>query len=596
VLEQIKSKLGKYTLVQSPEALELVKPTGITCIDIETFGADKLPGDCAASAVHGISGIALANSAGDGMYIQVSDGPGRPGVPIQLVIEFLNNRWFRDAKIIIGHNFAKFDLGFLMQRGLKINPAVKLVDTWIIRSIQSEGVFTSNRLKDVVREQFKIETEGKNNVDNWLAANQTRDYGDIPIEIVGPYAVLDAQYCLMLLFTQKVTEEEWENHDRYVRNSLAVNKSEIRGICLDIPSISSLVPFAMQEAAKFRSEVIAALGATELDIDDDQVMLKFLHSKNFHSGPRDYFGENKFVFDRESLLEHYDYLLPRAYLNYQDHKVILDCLSTRGEMKHRVFKGEQSGFYASILLSIFSKGGILQCKAPDFLQRLTLSNSLRALFKPRPDKKFVSLQAQHLPVTLLGFYSQDTELQAAIRDNISPAQVMAQRTGFEPEACEILMRQIIEGSGNALLEKRLKAAKIRLKGKTHFAAKDLFAAQIMGFSNMKDRITKALESEGFLRDRLKRKLQVPQDKRWRSHSVLIGSSNGSMLSFYFDLFSRAADATGANFLIGHESELVWEVDQNSNDFADACKEIISRNLIEPKPVWKISSGLKWEKA
>jgi hypothetical protein len=218
------------------------------------------------------------------------------------------------------------------------------------------------------------------------------------------------------------------------------------------------------------------------------------------------------------------------------------------------------------------------------------------LFKPRAGKKFVTLQAQHLPVTLLAFYAGDAELLSSIRDGLDPAKVMAKRTGLEPEACAILLRQILEGSGNALLERRLKAAKIRLKGKTHFELKDSFAAQIMGFSTMKDRIGKALESEGCLKDRLQRRLKIPEDKRWRTHSVLIGSSNGSILSLYFEVFARAAESTGTDFLLGHESEFVFETDQNSNDFQEACREILSRKLIDPQPVWKITAGPKWNKA
>lgn len=596
MLNQLKAKIGKFILVQKFEDLARVSPSREFVIDIETTGADNLPGDCSASPAHGIAGIAISNFFGDAMYIQVSDGPNRAGIPIQRAIDFLNTEWCAGARAVIGHNM-KFDLSFLIRRGLKIDQTTKIIDTWLLRSIQSEGVFTSNKLKDIIREQFKIETEGKTAVDDWLEANKTRDYGLIPVEIIAPYACQDVIFTLMLLLGgPKPTEDVWANHDLYLRNSLAVNEAESTGICIDIQAMQDLMKYAHAEATKFREGVVTALGATEIDVDDDQVMLKFLHSKNFHSGPRDFFGENKYVFDRDSLLENYDHQLPHMYLNYQDHKMILDCFSSQREMKPRVFKDDtQAGFYPSMLLSVFSKGGIIQCKAPDFLHRLTIGDGIRALFKPRAGSKFVTIHAPFLAEILLAFYSQDSDLLGNLVHGFSPQHVMAERTGFEREACVLLMRQIIEGSGNALLERRLKAAKLRIKGKTHFQAKDTFAAQIMGFSTMRDRIQKALESEGCLRDRLQRRFKVPEDKRWRSHAILIGSSHGSLLSFYFDLFVRAAKATGAKFLIGHENEFVFETGENNTQFEEACRELASRNLIQPQPVWKISSGPKWEK-
>ena len=51
-----------------------------------------------------------------------------------------------------------------------------------------KGIFTSNRLKDVVKEKFNIEPASETTKDEFFEKNNTKDYGDLPIELLAPYA------------------------------------------------------------------------------------------------------------------------------------------------------------------------------------------------------------------------------------------------------------------------------------------------------------------------------------------------------------------------------------------------------------------------
>ena len=169
MIEKILAQCGRGTIVSSLAGLSDFKPTSLMALDIETFGADKLPGDSPYSPLHGICGLAVANAEGDARYILVDDSGGkRPGVPVAELAEYANRSWLTKDRTIIFHN-AKFDLGFLMARGFEFG-TVNLQDTWILHSILCKGVFVSNRLKDIMKARFGISVVSEEVLKKWKAA------------------------------------------------------------------------------------------------------------------------------------------------------------------------------------------------------------------------------------------------------------------------------------------------------------------------------------------------------------------------------------------------------------------------------------------
>lgn len=587
------SKIGKGRTVFSIEEAKKLAPTGIFVVDLETAGEGKLPGDSPCYAGHGIAGIAMANALGDSIYIVVNDSRDLGGVPIKDAIDFLNQFWMPQAKVLVGHHF-KFDLGFLLRRGLVIKPETTITDTYIITSIRTEGIFSSNKLKEIVKEKYKIETESKDEVKDFLEANNTNDYADVPAELLGRYACDDCVFTLMLLFAQTaLSDEEQRNHDLHIRNALHLINAEFTGICVNVPLLPERLAMARTIRDTARDEVKKNLGGTELNVDDEQVMLGYLHSKNLHSPPRDKYGEKQFVFDGEFLRANGEIPLTQQYVRFHQADTFIKCLSgSQGEMGTRIFSDKiEAGFHISMHQSLYSRGGIVLCKQPDFTDRLELNDEIRALFKPRNGKKFVVLQAKFLQMALIAFYCQDKELLDFIVQGGNPVDLMASRTGLPAISCMALMRQLTEGSGNALLHMRLKNYGVRFAPNGHFKMRDKFAEHVHGFNQFISNIGASLKAEGIMRDRLGRRLKVLDDKLWRAHAILVGSSNGSILSLYLDLFCRVAEKTDAKLLLVCENEFVFETEKD--DFVQACQAIAQRDIIDPKPRWKISVTDKW---
>jgi hypothetical protein len=601
MIGEIKEKFGQFKIVRDASGIDLpVTPT--MCLDIETFGENKKPGDSPYYENHGVAGISIGNMHGDGFYICVNDGKAYGGVPMQQAIDAVN-RILSDPNVttVLGHYF-KFDLSFLKKRGLKIDH-LRVIDTWLLRNICSKGNYTANKLKEVVRKKLGITTDAERIKDDWMAAHGTKDYGDVDVDLMGAYAVEDVRYTALAFLTESgITEDDWQNHDMYMRNTLHLIGAEARGVMLNLPLLKDRLTVANEKIAELRSTLQAEFGATQVNLDDDQDIMRTLHAKNLHSAAREQYGETKYVFDDDFLCS-VEHPLAQAYWKYYRFRKFVECFSAlHGEMRSRVFfQGDEAGFHVEHLLSTFSKGGIPQCRRPDILDRVTLMNEIRTLFTPRVGHKFVVLRAYDLPLTLFGFYCNDVELMAAVRDHAtrpnddSLIDYVAGRVGKEATITSLLWRNVFEGSGVARLEQRCKAAKIKGMGdkKVIYRWIDDFAKSFPGFALMKENLAASLKAEGCVRDRFQRVLAVDEKSRYRSHSILIQSSNGSILSYYLDLFCRLAAQTDAHLLIAHEKEFVFEVPFDNTKFAAAAFDLTQQRLINPHPAWAVMEGSEW---
>lgn len=601
MFETIVSKISQNLTAHTIEEAMRLRPTRFFTIDLETANeiGSKKPADCPYSDAQGIMGISLCNLTGDAVYMVIDDNRKYGGISVVEAINFLNIYWFQEAEVVSAHNL-KFDFAWLLKRGLCLKPFTKLIDTWIINSIKCEGVFTSNKLKDVVKNTFKLEVSDKEAKDDFFEKNNTKDYGDLPLDLVSIYAQADTRFGMMLLLcAPQLTPEEWANHDLYVRNSMHLIEAEARGVCVDRDVLRSKLETATNDMLTYENLVKQQLGATEFDINDEQKILHYMHRQNLHPGPRDYYGENKYVFDYEAVKANEDTPLARYYGAYHAAKAFIECFSgKRGEMTYRIFSTDDgdAGFHPAHQLQIYAKGGAVQVKAPDIAARVPLDNEIRKIFAPRKNHKFVVLTAHHLMIQLLAFYCRDEELLHDLQNGGDPSILMAARINdkkFTPEACKVLWRKFIEGSGMGILLERLKAAGFRVAKREHFPACDLFKSKIANYDQMIGGVANSLQSEGFLRDRMNRRIQVPEDKRYRSEAILFNMSYGSILSVYLDVFCRVAKQTDAHLILVHGTEFLFETAKESLKFEVACREVFQRTLVTPQPVWTLETGFVW---
>ena len=598
MIEKILAQCGRGTIVSSLAGLSDFKPTSLMALDIETFGADKLPGDSPYSPLHGICGLAVANAEGDARYILVDDSGGkRPGVPVAELAEYANRSWLTKDRTIIFHN-AKFDLGFLMARGFEFG-TVNLQDTWILHSILCKGVFVSNRLKDIMKARFGISVVSEEVLKKWLADHGTMDYGEIPAELIGPYACDDVRYALALLVSLCTSGiEDWVHvlHRKYLRASLRLIAAEAEGFSVDVAKIKQMMA-AAQGRVDFHLGVLRDLmKSVNVEITDDQAMLAHMHMQNLHPGRNDFFGELKYYFDRDALsrLEH---PLAVHYRSYYIYRTFMEQWGSRNALKTRVTVADgQAVVHPSYLLSIFSKGGVVQCKRPDLHSVLTLTDSARALVKPRPDQHLVQVQIMDLPMWLLAYYMKDKGFQdlVAVRSGLEICRHFVKPSGLSPEAVSLIFNQIIFGYGDARLVERLLAHNIRVSKSDLGALRVKLMGQLPKINDFKKRLLSALDdSGGSCRDVMGSQLTILPDKRYRAPALLISSGAGNILSAYLLKMCECADRYGAKLIFVRENEFLFEAPAGCGLGAKLQDEVLKHALCPVVPgarVWDQEDG------
>lgn len=568
MIDAIKSKIGKWMAAVNLSSVTMTR-TPIFVVDIETWSSDDLPGDVPVCPRHGICGIAVSNMFGDSVYL-VIDRPGVIGIPIDHAIAFLNAWSAQPGALMIVHH-GKFDLGFLVVKGLDISK-VRLIDTWLASAIGNQGIFKSNKLKESIRERHGIETSTEEEKDKFFADNKTKDYGRLPLELIAPYACDDVRYALILSLTNKASVQEMESHDLYMRNCLHLNKAEARGFCVDLPKMKLSVAGAENEYARIRQELITQLNGIVIDPDNDQQMFKHLHSSGLYSEPRSWFGETKYVFDPDLMetLFHIHPIVEMYYWQYQRGQFLKYFSPRHGQIANRIFQNERGvGINIGQHISVAKKGGMPLMKFPDFDHSMLLTQELRSLFIASKGYKLVTVSAVDVPLQMLLFYLQEKRFENNPADFL---KFMIDETRLKPVVVQNCIRGIYEGWGNKVLAQRLARKGVKgLAGNPHYAWKDEVESKLPNFANVLKNIKAAIKSQNGVRDRLGRFLQIEPKSEWRAFAILMQSSVGSVYSATLDTLCRIADKTGAYLVGAHHNEFIFEVPENNDAFIAAIR-------------------------
>jgi len=590
MIEEIRARLGQCRIVRDLAQAQF-EPTPITSLDIETAGRDKKVGDAPYFDGHGIAGITLGNLKGDSMYLVTNDNRDYGGIPVAKAIEFVNKVLGSAPVKVVTCHYSKFDLGFLCARGLHLN-GVRVVDTWALSNIKSEGNYSANKLKDIVRKKLNITTTSEEEKDKWLKEHGTEDYGDVPVEIMGRYAADDVRYGLLsLLTTPNIDEDDWACHDLVIRNDAHLRAAERRGILLNVPLLRQRLQIARETVTAKRAKVVELLGAAcaAVNPDDDQQILKHLHAKNLHNAPREQYGETKYVYDDEFLRSVApDHDLARDFMDFHRMKDFISVFSPdEGELGTRIERQADSvAIHTQHLQSIFSKGGLILSTIPDFRERVKLRNETRALFQCRKGHVFIPVRAFDFFATLLAWYCKDAALLATVPQG-EFVGTLSVRSKVPAALVSMLLRKIIEGHGFELLERRARLVGVKgMDKKALYRSSDALLAALGQYAAMDQNLKNALQGNGFVRDRGGRRLRIEPAKHWRAVAILLQSSYGSILGQCFDLFCRVANETRAHLVLAHENEWLFEVADVSL-FTGTLREVLAQAVIEPKPCFVI---------
>lgn len=592
MLEIVKPKIGQCVIVHSLADLKLqVTPIGV--VDIETFGADKLPGDVPTCPQHGICGIALCNAFGDAVYLVLRRPGYENSIPEADAIKYLNENWMHCPGTMMIVHHGKFDLGFLMHRGLDVSK-VKLIDTWLLSSIGNRGIFKSNKLKESIRERHGIETASEEEKDKFFVEHNTKDYGELPLNLIAPYACDDVRYALILALNYKTTEADKENHDLYMRNCLHLIRAENRGICVELQRMRAAVLGTENALKEGHTKLREQLNGIEIDIDDPQQMFKHLHSNGLYSEPRSWFGEMLYVFDPDLMETLFDtHPIVELYYWYYRRTQFAKYFSPRaGLVGYRMFKdsNDNAGIHLGQHLSVSKKGGMPLLKFPDFDYSILLTQEIRDLFRARAAHRLVTVSMMNTDLQLLQFYlGSGTQNPAAVLEQVIAA------TKLKPEVVQCCLRAVTEGWGKKPLAMNLRRKGVKgIAQKPHYVWYDQVVAALPGFVNLQTRLNETLKATGIVQDRLGRQLLIEQKQHWRAFAVLLQSSAGSIYAATLDILCRIAAQYGAHLVAAHHNEFVFEVPEDNDAFVAAIRPGIQQHATwTPLPLINVVNG-KWE--
>lgn len=180
-----------------------------------------------------VCGIAFTTSdhPNKAWYIPVRHASGR-NLPVTDVVSYLQRVADR-TKSWVNHN-VKFDAHFLLQDGFEYKG--ELIDT-VVRAQLIDSDRIEHKLKSLCRDWCQLPMDEAKQVDVWVKEARTKDYGRVPIDLLGRYACMDVLGNIALFReTQRrlATMDLQEVVDIETRFTSLLFKIERRGMRVDV--------------------------------------------------------------------------------------------------------------------------------------------------------------------------------------------------------------------------------------------------------------------------------------------------------------------------------------------------------------------------
>lgn len=251
--------------------VERLSHCAVLVADVETTGLRAYTGDQ-------IFGLAIASQI-ESFYF-----------PLELLledpwIEKLKPLFDDPARTWLAHR-AVFDAGFLKKRGLEIKGTlyctmtmarVQFNDHFQGYSLDKCGQRIGLKKDDAVKEYLdKHELFTRKNIPGKKTVWKDYRFNEVPLEIIGPYAKLDAEICFKLFEHQTDTFEEWEKTRAHKASiwpviklecefSKVIQEMEENGIRLDRDYCNRAAAFEASRAAMAQSKFLEATGVPLVD-------------------------------------------------------------------------------------------------------------------------------------------------------------------------------------------------------------------------------------------------------------------------------------------------------------------------------------------
>lgn len=156
-------------------------------LDVETHSGDRKRGGLEPWHGDRVCGIAMTcDDRKMAWYAPVRHRDARWNLPIEPVMRWAQD-WIKACREWRNHN-VKFDATFLAQDG--VEPAARMVDTVTMAKLHHSDMFGYG-LKQLGEQWLGIPKTESDAVQAWLTAEKTKDFGDVPADLLGAYACQD---------------------------------------------------------------------------------------------------------------------------------------------------------------------------------------------------------------------------------------------------------------------------------------------------------------------------------------------------------------------------------------------------------------------
>jgi len=257
------------------------------------------------------------------------------------------------------------------------------------------------------------------------------------------------------------------------------------------------------------------------------------------------------------------------------------------------FSGPENGVvtvHPDYLMSVFSRGGAIRCKKPDLEATLHLTDTVRGLIRPRHGYRLLAIQGVDIPMLLLAYYSQDKAFQHILGTKGGKAlgEYLAEKAGLHPVEVSLFLNQLIDGYGNARLLKRLEkhgrhVGKAELEG-----LKVKLVALFPAINDFKRRLLASLAAnDNVCHDIVRSRIIIPADRHYRSHSMLMNSGYGNILSIYLCRFLQIAQKCDSRLVFARDNEFLFEIPKDGGGFLGALEGLFDEKMVPIFPAWKI---------
>jgi len=260
----------------------LPKKISTLYLDVETISGNPSRGATLPYMGDRICGVAFTyDSCKKSWYIPIRHQPqdelfgeAMPNLEVSKAIDYIQALLNISTKWV-NHNI-KFDAHFLSVEGIEIS--TKLVDTLTLaKLVDMQSKNYGYGLKQLAKAWCGIEADEKEVVKEELKKRKTKDFGDIPADILGVYACADV--CMNRELWKEIQRRKYEGIEKVWKLEIELTQTlfeiEKRGIIADTEALALSRETSQTQLAKIETE-INSLGYGEVNPASPSALASFV--------------------------------------------------------------------------------------------------------------------------------------------------------------------------------------------------------------------------------------------------------------------------------------------------------------------------------